>query len=829
MAQFRRSKYTRRKPKVGGGLLPSFLTGKKSPKETAWKKHIETRSPFMNNLKNMLEKREKTCGDKDSKKTKRIISRLKKSMKLSEVNKFVKELKELSELIKKWDKRVLTYAVDLGKKCGMFEVIPQDSDIRVFIAERIEFEQKNDPELFVYDVVPVRKPGTGTGVERDRYGRFTRRVGSDLTRTDRDDIRRAMNRRIIQTRADRRADEIQFGKKTYGKDKLTSWDKDWFENLTKKYDIDNIPAEKRDALLRYYEKKNSSDKRNDPRYYPDGKGYDYDRSRFVDPLRRETRRRRTIGKTDPVNAARERARAMAAARATAAADRITRETRDSGVSVSPGVSRIDPVDAARERARAMAAARATAAADRITRETRDGSVGTSPRVRFADDPLDTRARAMAAARATAEADRITRATRDSVSGTPEYFPGEIGPIESTSSVPPPPPDGPPPLTQTKKKGLYERTMDVIGSAGDYLMGKKNNQEGVTQTDTEMKEVKITKDSGTDYESLLSDAQTQVEPTTKDSQVGTEVETNDVQTQAMPNGVEISVGTDITGDLPNQKEQSFAQTQAHKLAGMYEASQSMNRKQERDAAKQAIERALAQNAANEALEALKKGNSSVDEDPEQRKPNFFETGNSSVDEDLEEEKKRTQSRQRERRARRRERRFLRTSTTPRVVPDSYVEGDSSETNYHTPDEDFDPETLSVGSDGTPELLTVGQISQEETQIKPKNPQAMPPLGPDERLPLPPSGFEIPPFSRRASDEQPIIQGPESTSNSLGLGQDMPDRLAHQNPTLFTQIEEPSFSRRMPPPPPRRLLRSENQKLIEQRREEGRPETDPTSQS
>ena len=786
MAQFRRSKYTRRKPKVGGGLLPSFLTGKKSPKETAWKKHIETRSPFMNNLKNMLEKREKTCGDKDSKKTKRIISRLKKSMKLSEVNKFVKELKELSELIKKWDKRVLTYAVDLGKKCGMFEVIPQDSDIRVFIAERIEFEQKNDPELFVYDVVPVRKPGTGTGVERDRYGRFTRRVGSDLTRTDRDDIRRAMNRRIIQTRADRRADEIQFGKKTYGKDKLTSWDKDWFENLTKKYDIDNIPAEKRDALLRYYEKKNSSDKRNDPRYYPDGKGYDYDRSRFVDPLRRETRRRRTIGKTDPVNAARERARAMAAARATAAADRITRETRD-------------------------------------------GSVGTSPRVRFADDPLDTRARAMAAARATAEADRITRATRDSVSGTPEYFPGEIGPIESTSSVPPPPPDGPPPLTQTKKKGLYERTMDVIGSAGDYLMGKKNNQEGVTQTDTEMKEVKITKDSGTDYESLLSDAQTQVEPTTKDSQVGTEVETNDVQTQAMPNGVEISVGTDITGDLPNQKEQSFAQTQAHKLAGMYEASQSMNRKQERDAAKQAIERALAQNAANEALEALKKGNSSVDEDPEQRKPNFFETGNSSVDEDLEEEKKRTQSRQRERRARRRERRFLRTSTTPRVVPDSYVEGDSSETNYHTPDEDFDPETLSVGSDGTPELLTVGQISQEETQIKPKNPQAMPPLGPDERLPLPPSGFEIPPFSRRASDEQPIIQGPESTSNSLGLGQDMPDRLAHQNPTLFTQIEEPSFSRRMPPPPPRRLLRSENQKLIEQRREEGRPETDPTSQS
>ena len=477
----------------------------------------------------------------------------------------------------------------------------------------------------------------------------------------------------------------------------------------------------------------------------------------------------------------------------------------------------------------MAAARATAAADRITRETRDGSVGTSPRVRFADDPLDTRARAMAAARATAEADRITRATRDSVSGTPEYFPGEIGPIESTSSVPPPPPDGPPPLTQTKKKGLYERTMDVIGSAGDYLMGKKNNQEGVTQTDTEMKEVKITKDSGTDYESLLSDAQTQVEPTTKDSQVGTEVETNDVQTQAMPNGVEISVGTDITGDLPNQKEQSFAQTQAHKLAGMYEASQSMNRKQERDAAKQAIERALAQNAANEALEALKKGNSSVDEDPEQRKPNFFETGNSSVDEDLEEEKKRTQSRQRERRARRRERRFLRTSTTPRVVPDSYVEGDSSETNYHTPDEDFDPETLSVGSDGTPELLTVGQISQEETQIKPKNPQAMPPLGPDERLPLPPSGFEIPPFSRRASDEQPIIQGPESTSNSLGLGQDMPDRLAHQNPTLFTQIEEPSFSRRMPPPPPRRLLRSENQKLIEQRREEGRPETDPTSQS
>merc|ERR1712072_814629 len=561
MAQFRNSKYTRRKPKVGGGLLPSFLTGKKSPKETAWKKHIESRSPFMNNLKNMLEKRTKTCGDKDSKKTKKVITRLKKSMKPSEVNKFVKELKELDEVVKKWDKRVITYAVDLGKKCGMFEVIPQDSDIRVFISERIQYEQKNDPELFVYDVVPVRKPGTGTGtgVERDSFGRFTRRVGPDLTRTDRDDIRRAMNRRIMQTRADKRSDEIRFGNRGYDKKKLTSWDRDWFENLTGKYDIDNIPAEKRGAL---YAKRGPSDKRNDPRYYPDGKGYDYDRSRFVDPLRRETRRRRTIGKTNPV-------------------------------------------DAARERARAMAAARAAAAADRITRETRDSSVGTSPRVRFADDPLDdARARAMAAARASAEADRITRATRDAVSEAPEYFPGST-------------PDVLPPSPERKKKGIFAKTMDVIGSAGDYLMGTKTNQEGATQTETEMKEVKVTRDTGTDYESLLSDAQTQAEPTTKDSQVGTEVEMADAQNQAMPNSVDISVGTDITGELPTEKEQSFAQTQAHKLAGMFEATQSINAKQERAAAREA------------AIQADNNADANAGQ---------FQTGNTFVDEDLEEKRK-----------------------------------------------------------------------------------------------------------------------------------------------------------------------------------------------
>ena len=753
--QFRHSKYTRRKPKVGGGLLPSFLTGKKSPKETAWKKHIESRSPFMNNLKNMLEKRTKTCGDKDSKKTKKVISRLKKSMKLSEVNKFVKELKELDEVVKKWDKRVITYAVDLGKKCGMFEVIPQDSDIRVFISERIIYEQKNDPELFVYDVVPVRKPGTGTGtgVERDSFGRFTRRVGPDLTRTDRDDIRRAMNRRIIQTRADKRSDEIRFGNRGYDKKKLTSWDRDWFENLTGKYDIDNIPAEKRGAL---YAKRGPSDKRNDPRYYPDGKGYDYDRSRFVDPLRRETRRRRTIGKTDPV-------------------------------------------DAARARARAMAAARASAEADRITRATRDTSVGTSPRVRFADDPLDdARARAMAAARASAEADRITRATRDAASEAPEYFPGST-------------PDVLPPSPERKKKGIFAKTMDVIGSAGDYLMGTKTNQEGATQTETEMKEVKVTRDTGTDYESLLSDAQTQAEPTTKDSQVGTEVEMADAQNQAMPNSVDISVGTDITGELPTEKEQSFAQTQAHKLAGMFEATQSINAKQERAAAREAAIQADNNAAANAGQ---------------------FQTGNTFVDEDLEEKRKQTQTQQRERRARRRERRLLRTSSTPRVVPESYAEGESSDTNYHTPDEDYDPDALSVGSDKTPELLTVGQISEEDNQRK-SNQQAMPPLGPEERIPIPPSPLEVPPFSRLAtSDEEPTRQqGPESTSDSLGLGQDMPDRLAHQNPTLFTQTEEeqPSFFRQRPPPPPRRILRSENQKLLEQRQSEAVPEAGPDSQS
>ena len=111
--------------------------------------------------------------------------------------------------------------------------------------------------------------------------------------------------------------------------------------------------------------------------------------------------------------------------------------------------------------------------------------------------------------------------------------------------------------------------------------------------------------------------------------------------------------------------------------------------------------------------------------------------------------------------------------------------------------------------------------------------MPPLGPEERIPIPPSPLEVPPFSRLAtSDEEPTRQqGPESTSDSLGLGQDMPDRLAHQNPTLFTQTEEeqPSFFRQRPPPPPRRILRSENQKLLEQRQSEAVPEAGPDSQS
>jgi len=343
------------------------------------------------------------------------------------------------------------------------------------------------------------------------------------------------------------------------------------------------------------------------------------------------------------------------------------------------------------------------------------------------------------------------------------------------------------------------------------MGTKTNQEGATQTETEMKEVKVTRDTGTDYESLLSDAQTQAEPTTKDSQVGTEVEMADAQNQAMPNSVDISVGTDITGELPTEKEQSFAQTQAHKLAGMFEATQSINAKQERAVAREA------------AIQADNNADANAGQ---------FQTGNTFVDEDLEEKRKQTQTQQRERRARRRERRLLRTSSTPRVVPDSYAEGESSDTNYHTPDEDFDPDALSIGSDKTPELLTVGQISQEDNQRQ-SNQQAMPPLGPEERIPIPPSPLEVPPFSRLAtSDEQPTRQeGPESTSDSLGLGQDMPDRLAHENPTLFTQTEEeqPSFFRQRPPPPPRRILRSENQKLLEQRQSEAVPETDPTSQS
>ena len=525
MAQIRSSNYTRRRPKEAGGLLPSFLFGKKSEKQKAWKKHVETRSPFMNNLKNMLKKRDKTCGDKDSKKTKRVITRLKKSMKLSEVGKFVKDLNELSAIIKKWDDRVLSYAVDLGKKCGMFEVIPQNSDIIVFISERISYEHKNDPDNFTWDVVPVLKPGMGvdekTGVERDRYGRFTRRVGKDLTRTDRDDIRRAMNRRIIQTRANKRADEIQFGDRSSGKQKLTSWDRDWFDKLTNKYDIDNIPEEKRDALSRTYRRKNTSDKRNDPRYYPDGKGYGkFDRRRLVDPLRRESGIRRRVRWSPPTT----------------------------------GPTAPNPVDAARARARAMAAARASAAADRITRRTRDsGTESSTP-----------------------------------VPGSP-FMPPQAEPVP----------------TQTESRSWWDRLWGTGSTPVEETTEPVQSRNASTDTGPDYQAELVQADIGTQAEPITRDTQVGTDVEMRDTQVGTEVEMTDAQNQARPNNVDISVGTDITGELPNEKEQSFAQTQAHKLAGMFEATQAIDRRKERAAAQTAANTASAAEAQEAIDDALRR--------------------------------------------------------------------------------------------------------------------------------------------------------------------------------------------------------------------------------
>ena len=769
MAQIRSSNYTRRRPKEAGGLLPSFLFGKKSEKQKAWKKHVETRSPFMNNLKNMLKKRDKTCGDKDSKKTNRVITRLKKSMKLSEVGKFVKDLNELSAIIKKWDDRVLSYAVDLGKKCGMFEVIPQNSDIIVFISERISYEHKNDPDNFTWDVVPVLKPGMGvdekTGVERDRYGRFTRRVGKDLTRTDRDDIRRAMNRRIIQTRANKRADEIQFGDRSSGKQKLTSWDRDWFDKLTNKYDIDNIPEEKRDALSRTYRRKNTSDKRNDPRYYPDGKGYGkFDRRRLVDPLRRESGIRRrvrwsppTTGPTAPntVDAARARARAMAAARASAAADRITRRTRDSGVAVSPGVRRRDPVDEARERARAMAAARASAAADRITRRTRDsGTESSTP-----------------------------------VPGSP-FMPPQAEPVP----------------TQTESRSWWDRLWGTGSTPAEETPAPVQSRNASTDTGPDYQAELVQADIGTQAEPITRDTQVGTEVEMRDTQVGTEVEMTDAQNQAIPNSVDISVGTDITGELPNGKEQSFAQTQAHKLAGMFEATQAIDRRKERAAAQTAANTA----SAAEAQEAI--------DDALRRQKNRERTEERLRQESLQRESRanqaeaqRVQTSERRGRALRRASRLGPPPSPVRAISDQTTPQSPVETQglrrvvqdirastgqYSDSDEDFDSQNLSSVSSGVEDDVPLPKFRS-------------PPLNPSERVPIPPNPLET------ALGES----HPEATSGVEALGQDdIETRLAHERPDLFTQTqpERPSLYRRRPP------TRTQQQKRQEEINRGERPE-------
>ena len=215
-----RSDLTRRRSRNAGGIIPSWLKSRKlSDKDKAWKAHVESRVPYMRDLKNKLDQREKVCGDKESKKAKSIMKNLTKASKLAEVSKFIKHLAELSKLIKEWDQRVITYATDLGKTCGMFTVVPEQSTIVKFIKERIDYENTKDPDNYTWEVRPELKPGIAVEVPAKKLvgplrgpdGRFVKRV--DVERKNRDDVRKIINRRVIDTRAEDRARELLAAKK----------------------------------------------------------------------------------------------------------------------------------------------------------------------------------------------------------------------------------------------------------------------------------------------------------------------------------------------------------------------------------------------------------------------------------------------------------------------------------------------------------------------------------------------------------------------------------------------------------------------------------------
>tara|TARA_X000000368_G_scaffold188195_1_gene148438 strand:+ start:16006 stop:18876 length:2871 start_codon:yes stop_codon:yes gene_type:complete len=290
-----RSDLTRRRSRNAGGIIPSWLKSRKlSDKDKAWKAHVESRVPYMRDLKNKLDQREKVCGDKESKKAKSIMKNLTKAAKLAEVSKFIKHLAELSKLIKEWDQRVITYATDLGKTCGMFTVVPEQSTIVKFIKERIDYENTEDPDNYTWEVRPELKPGIAVEVPakplRGPDGRFLKREG--VERRNRDDIRRIVNRRVIDTRAEERAKELLAQKQArlrgYYKDgrRLTDSERKWIKSEADKYDIYNrLPSgySPRDKLLdeRYYPtektkalalaRARANPKLLDDRYYPSEK------------------------------------------------------------------------------------------------------------------------------------------------------------------------------------------------------------------------------------------------------------------------------------------------------------------------------------------------------------------------------------------------------------------------------------------------------------------------------------------------------------------------------------------------------------------------------
>ena len=281
---------------------------------------------------------------------------------------------------------------------------------------------------------------------------------------------------------------------------------------------------------------------------------------------------------------------------------------------------------------------------------------------------------------------------------------------------------------------------------------------------------------------------------------------DAQNQAIPNSVDISVGTDITGELPNEKEQSFAQTQAHKLAGMFEATQAIDRRKDRAAAQTAANTASAAEAQEAIDDALRRQKTRERAEERLRQESLQRESRAT-----QAEAERVQTSERRGRALRRASRLGPPPSPVRAISDQTTPQSPVETQglrrvvqdirastgqYSDSDEDFDSQNLSSVSSGVEDDVPLPKFRS-------------PPLNPSERVPIPPNPLET------ALGES----HPEATSGVEALGQDdIETRLAHERPDLFTQTqpERPSLYRRRPP------TRTQQQKRQEEINRGERPE-------